>query len=135
MEAISVIIVVRAESSLHEVRLACERHGLTQVQEIPRLSILRGLIERNRLPELGKIPGISSIEREREIQLPPRRSPIQYPPPLTVGPFDWKGHYRIEGAAFVYTDRDTGRTTTILGYPTEKPCRLALLRSLRFRLV
>jgi hypothetical protein len=29
---------------------------------------------------------------------------------------DWKGHYRIEGAAFVYT----GRTTTILGYPTEK---------------
>ena len=33
---------------------------------------------------------------------------------------DWKGHYRIEGAAFVYTDRDTGRTTTILGYPTEK---------------
>jgi hypothetical protein len=33
---------------------------------------------------------------------------------------DWKGHYRIEGAAFVYTDRDTGRTTTILGYPTDK---------------
>jgi len=33
---------------------------------------------------------------------------------------DWKGHYRIEGAAFVYTDRDTGRTTTILGYLTEK---------------
>jgi len=33
---------------------------------------------------------------------------------------DWKGNYRIEGAAFVYTDRDTGRTTTILGYPTEK---------------
>jgi len=33
---------------------------------------------------------------------------------------DWKGHYRIKGAAFVYTDRDTGRTTTILGYPTDK---------------
>jgi hypothetical protein len=29
---------------------------------------------------------------------------------------DWKGHYRIEGAAFVYTDRDTGRMTAILGY-------------------
>ena len=25
---------------------------------------------------------------------------------------DWKGHYRIEGPAFVYTDRDSGRTTT-----------------------
>jgi hypothetical protein len=33
---------------------------------------------------------------------------------------EWKGSYRIEGAAFVYTDRDTGRTTAILGYPTEK---------------
>ena len=32
---------------------------------------------------------------------------------------DWKGHYRIEGPAFVYTDRDSGRTTTVLGYPTD----------------
>src|SRR6201982_3263423 len=30
----------------------------------------------------------------------------------------WKGHYRIEGPAFVYVDPDTGRTSTILGYPT-----------------
>jgi hypothetical protein len=33
---------------------------------------------------------------------------------------DWKGHYRIEGQAFVYTDRDTGRITTVLGYPTDR---------------
>ena len=33
---------------------------------------------------------------------------------------DWKGHYRIEGAAFVYVDRKTGGTRTILGYPTQK---------------
>jgi hypothetical protein len=33
---------------------------------------------------------------------------------------DWQGGYRIEGAAFVYTDRHTGRTTTILGYPIDK---------------
>src|SRR5258707_4355713 len=33
---------------------------------------------------------------------------------------DWKGHYRIEGAAFIYTDRDTGRTTTVIGYQTDK---------------
>ena len=32
---------------------------------------------------------------------------------------DWKGHYRIEGPAFVYTDRNSGRTTTVLGYPTD----------------
>jgi len=33
---------------------------------------------------------------------------------------DWKGRYRIEGKAFIYTDRNTGRTTTVLGYPTDK---------------
>jgi hypothetical protein len=30
----------------------------------------------------------------------------------------WKGHYPIEGPAFVYTARDTARVTTVLGYPT-----------------
>jgi hypothetical protein len=33
---------------------------------------------------------------------------------------DWQGHYRIEGAAFVCTDRDTGRIRTALGYPIDK---------------
>jgi hypothetical protein len=32
----------------------------------------------------------------------------------------WKGRYRIEGAAFVYLDQDSGRITTSLGYPIEK---------------
>ena len=32
----------------------------------------------------------------------------------------WKGRYRIEGPAFVYTDNDSGRVTTILGYPTDQ---------------
>ena len=33
---------------------------------------------------------------------------------------EWQGHYSIEGSAFVYADRETGRITTILGYPTQK---------------
>jgi hypothetical protein len=28
----------------------------------------------------------------------------------------WLSHYRIDGPAFIYVDRDTGRTSTILGY-------------------
>src|ERR1700746_661417 len=32
----------------------------------------------------------------------------------------WKGRYRLDGPAFIYCDRDTGRTTTILGYPIDK---------------
>ena len=33
---------------------------------------------------------------------------------------EWTGHYRIEGDAFIYVDRKTGGTKTILGYPTQK---------------
>jgi hypothetical protein len=33
---------------------------------------------------------------------------------------DWKGHYRIERAAFVFVDRKTRSTRAILGYPTPK---------------
>jgi hypothetical protein len=36
-----------------------------------------------------------------------------------------KGRYRIDGAAFVYSDQDTGRVATILGYPTEKLSHIA----------
>ena len=36
----------------------------------------------------------------------------------------WKGTYRIEGSAFIFTDRDSGRTVTILGYPTQHLAQL-----------
>ena len=32
----------------------------------------------------------------------------------------WKGQYQIDGAAFIYTDRDSGRIRTVLGYPTQQ---------------
>jgi hypothetical protein len=32
----------------------------------------------------------------------------------------WKGNYRIDGDAFVYIDKDSGRVTTILGYPVRR---------------
>lgn len=35
----------------------------------------------------------------------------------------WKGTYRIDGSAFIYTDRETRRVTTILGYPTQAIAR------------
>jgi hypothetical protein len=31
----------------------------------------------------------------------------------------WMGSYRIHASAFIYTDRETRRVTTILGYPTQ----------------
>jgi len=32
----------------------------------------------------------------------------------------WMGNYRIDGPAFIYSDRKTGPVTTIVGYPTKK---------------
>jgi len=43
----------------------------------------------------------------------------------TTFAIEWKGQYRIDGPAFVYADRDTGRVTTILGYPTQKMLKQA----------
>jgi hypothetical protein len=31
----------------------------------------------------------------------------------------WPGSYRIDGPAFVYTDRQSRRVSTIIGYPTQ----------------
>ena len=35
----------------------------------------------------------------------------------------WEGQYRIEGSAFIYADRDSGRVRTIIGDPTQKIAR------------
>jgi len=44
--------------------------------------------------------------------------PIHIEESDTTFAIGWKGRYRIEGPAFVYADNDSGRVTTILGYPT-----------------
>ena len=46
--------------------------------------------------------------------------PIQIVETADTFAIEWKGSYRINGPAFVYSDRDTGRAITILGYPTDK---------------
>jgi hypothetical protein len=46
--------------------------------------------------------------------------PIHIEEADTTFAIGWKGHYRIEGGAFIYVDRDSGRVTTTLGYPTHK---------------
>ena len=46
--------------------------------------------------------------------------PIYFEETDTRFAIGWKGKYRIDGHAFIYIDRDTGRVITILGYPTQK---------------
>ena len=46
--------------------------------------------------------------------------PIHLEETDTTFAIGWKGSYRIDGPVFVYSDHDTSRVTTILGYPTDK---------------
>ena len=59
------------------------------------------------------------LAREGESQ------PIQIEETDTTFAIGWKRRYRIEGPAFVYSDEDTGRVATILGYPTDKLSQIA----------
>lgn len=36
----------------------------------------------------------------------------------------WKGNYHVDGKAFVYLDRDSGRLVSILGYPASHIAKL-----------
>jgi hypothetical protein len=46
--------------------------------------------------------------------------PIHIEETDTTFAIDWNGRYRIDGPAFVYSDRDTGQVARIIGYPTDK---------------
>jgi len=50
--------------------------------------------------------------------------PIHLEETDTTFAIGWKGNYRIDGPTFVYSDRKTGRVTTIIGYPTKKIARM-----------
>jgi hypothetical protein len=51
--------------------------------------------------------------------------PIHIEQTDTTFAIGWKGRYRIDGPAFVYSDHDTGRVATIIGYPTDKLSEIA----------
>ena len=50
--------------------------------------------------------------------------PIDFAETETNFAIDWKGRYRIECDAFIFTDLKSGRVTAILGYPTAKIAEL-----------
>ena len=66
------------------------------------------------------------IDREDHLALRLARQgdpePFHIEETATSFAIDWKGLYRIEGGIFIFTDRDTGRITTALGYPNERSC-------------
>jgi hypothetical protein len=77
MSQVFVIVVVDIAADFHSVQSACQSRGLAEVSSLPRLRMLRGLINEELIQDLSKIPGVHSVERERQIQLLPPNSRIQ----------------------------------------------------------
>jgi hypothetical protein len=77
MAQISVLIVADKDTDLDGIKMASESHGLKNISTLPRLGILRGFIDAGLIAALEKIPGVRSVEKEGEINLPPRDSPVQ----------------------------------------------------------
>jgi hypothetical protein len=77
MTEISVILVIDDASDSEHVRKAAEAQGLKHSIALPGLRILKGLIEPERINELRTVPGVHSVEQEREIKLRPPKSTIR----------------------------------------------------------
>lgn len=77
MSEVAVIVVADSPGSLGKVQAASESHGLREVKALPHLGMLKGLIARERMDELKRLPNVRSVELEGEIQLPPPTSPVQ----------------------------------------------------------
>jgi hypothetical protein len=50
--------------------------------------------------------------------------PIHFEETDTNFAIEWRGHYRIDGDAFVYMDRSSARIVSVLGYPTDRIVKL-----------
>jgi hypothetical protein len=83
------------------------------------------------IPPLWVVPTqTSSVEAAATATLPiefdyVESEPIHIEEADTTFAIGWMGRYRIDGPAFVYSDHETGRLVTILGYPTDKLSQIA----------
>jgi hypothetical protein len=77
MAEVPVIVVVKDEADFGKVQAACALRGLKDISALPRLRMLKGLIDPTRIDDLAKAAGVRSVEKEREMKLPPRGSPVQ----------------------------------------------------------
>ena len=64
---VRVVIVVLDTARLEEVKAACEAVGLSQVTALPELHMLHGTIAADRKDAIGHVPGVKSVEEERDV--------------------------------------------------------------------
>ena len=54
-----------------------EQAGLKVQHTMPAIGVVSGSIDADRIPSLEQLPEVSSVERSREIRIPPPDSEIQ----------------------------------------------------------
>lgn len=77
MGTASVIVVANEQTDLSEVVREASAVGLTDVQTLSGLPIFSGRIAEERLAELERLENVRSVERDRNITLPPPDSSVQ----------------------------------------------------------
>ena len=69
MADVAVIIVAEKDADLNRVRALSEDHGLKQVRMLVSLRTIWGYIDPSNLVALRSVPGIRSVELERQVGL------------------------------------------------------------------
>jgi hypothetical protein len=66
MSEIPVVIVIDENADMAVVLDACQAVGLKQVSLVSRFRVLRGVIDADRKQKLREVPGVQSVQIERD---------------------------------------------------------------------
>ena len=77
MENTEIMVTVDPAANFEDVARRCAAAGLGNIQTMTSLHLLTGTIALEHVKDLGNVPGVVSVERQRGFQLPPKDSPIQ----------------------------------------------------------
>jgi hypothetical protein len=78
-EPVAVVVSV-SDDHVHRIGDLTERlraSGLRVERVLETLGTVTGLIPRSKIADIERLDGVSSVEQERTIQLPPPDSPVQ----------------------------------------------------------
>ena len=78
-DSVGVVVSVAADSTsrIHELASELSAQGLIVERVLESLGTITGRIQPARIVEMEKVEGVSAVERELTIQLPPPDSPVQ----------------------------------------------------------
>ena len=64
-------------NKFNEVAAAAEQAGMKVEQRLNEIGVLTGVIDQDKIGRLRQVDGISDVEEERTVRIPPPDSPIQ----------------------------------------------------------